>query len=97
MSTATETLTKVKLKTPSMWKVLLHNDDYTPMDFVIAVLVQVFHKGEEEAHALALTVHNQGKANIGLYTKEVALTKVSQVERIAREEQHPLKVTAEEA
>jgi ATP-dependent Clp protease adaptor protein ClpS len=97
MSTATDTLTKTQLKVPSMWKVLLHNDDYTPMDFVIEILIQVFHKGAEEAHTLTMAVHNQGKANVGLYTKEIAETKVLQVERIAREAGHPLKVTAEEA
>lgn len=97
MSTATDTLTRTKLKLPSMWKILLHNDDFTPMDFVTEILIQVFHKSEQEAVELMLTVHLQGKANVGLYTKEIAETKVTQVQRLAEAAGHPLMTTAEEA
>ena len=95
--TATETVTKQTVKTPSMWKIILHNDDFTPMDFVTKLLVQVFHKSIEESTQIMLTVHNQGKAVVGLYTKEIALTKTSQVMMIAEQYGHPLLCTAEEA
>jgi ATP-dependent Clp protease adaptor protein ClpS len=97
MSTATDTLTKTELRMPSMWKVLMVNDDYTPMDFVVQVLTEVFHKTEEEANDLTMTIHVKGKANVGLYTKEIALTKVYQVDRLAAAAGHPLKTEAEEA
>jgi ATP-dependent Clp protease adaptor protein ClpS len=95
--TTTETSTRIKVKQPSMWKVILHNDDFTPMDFVMAVLVQIFHKSETEAYDLMMTVHTKNKAVVGLYTKEIAQTKVSIVDRAAAEHNHPLKTTAEEA
>lgn len=91
------TKTKIKLKAPSMWKVIIYNDDFTPMDFVIRVLIEIFNKSIEEAVALMLHVHTNGKATVGNYTKEVAETKVSQTMRAAEAYQHPLLVTAEEA
>ncbi|RYF15752.1 MAG: ATP-dependent Clp protease adaptor ClpS [Oxalobacteraceae bacterium] len=97
MSTDTATQTKTELKMPSMWKVLMINDDYTPMDFVISILMQVFHKSEEEANDLTMTIHVKGRANVGLFTKEIALTKVFQCDRIASAAGHPLKTEAEEA
>ena len=75
----------------------MHNDDFTPMEFVIDVLRSVFHKSEDEAHRLTMLIHNSGLAQIGLYTKEIANTKVSQCKSLAVEHGHPLKVTAEEA
>lgn len=89
--------TSMQIKTPSMWKVMLHNDDYTPMEFVTSVLVYIFHKSSAEAEAIMLAVHNSGKANVGLFTKDVAVTKVAQVMRAAEEYGHPLLATAEEA
>jgi ATP-dependent Clp protease adaptor protein ClpS len=97
MSTATDLKTKTKLKTPSMFKVVLHNDDFTPMDFVTSILVHIFHKSLSEAQELMLTVHHKGKANVALYTKEIATTKVRQVLRLAEAGGHPLLATAEEA
>lgn len=96
-NTATQTLTKAKIKDPSMWTVILHNDDYTPMDFVIAVLVQIFHKSNSDAEKIMWQVHEKGSARVGLYTKEVAMAKVSQVKRAATSHNHPLQCTAEEA
>ena len=96
-STESDTLTRIELKTPSMWKVILHNDDFTPMDFVTQVLIHIFRKSEEEATELMLQVHHKGAATVGLYTKEVAETKVHQVKRLAETAGHPLLTTAEEA
>lgn len=97
MAIATQTDIRQTLKTPSMWKVILHNDDFTPMDFVTMVLVDIFNKTHEEAEQLMLTVHHQGKANVGLFTKEVAVTKATQVRMVAEAHGHPLEATPEEA
>lgn len=96
-STATQTRTSQKLKTPSMWKIVLHNDDFTPMDFVTEVLIHVFHKTHEEATDIMLTVHHKGRAIVGLFTKEVAVTKTENVKLLAEANGHPLLCTAEEA
>lgn len=94
---ATRTKTKMTIKTPSMWKVILHNDDFTPMDFVVAVLMQIFGKSLEESVALMLTVHNEGRAVVSLYTREIAETKVRETMTAAQNAGHPLLATAEEA
>lgn len=94
---ATRTKTKMSIKTPSMWKVILHNDDFTPMDFVVAVLMQIFGKSLEESVALMLTVHNEGRAVVSLYTREIAETKVRETMQAAQASGHPLLATAEEA
>ena len=86
-----------EIKEPSMYKVLLHNDDYTTMEFVVYVLMQVFHKSAEEATRIMLNVHKRGIGMCGLYTYEVAETKVETVIRMARENGHPLKCTMEKA
>lgn len=96
-NTSTATQTRVKIKTPSMWRVLLHNDDFTPIEFVVELLRTVFNKETEEAIQIAQYVHERGKAQVGLYTKEVAQTKVSLAQQIAEEHQHPLLTTTEEA
>ena len=82
---------------PSLYKVLLHNDDYTTMEFVVLVLMQIFHKPVEAATRIMLNVHQQGVGVCGLYTYEVAETKVETVIRMARENGHPLKCTMEKA
>ena len=82
---------------PSMFKVLLHNDDYTTMEFVVQVLMLVFHKPIETATQIMLNVHQRGVGMCGLYTFEVAETKVETVIRMARENGHPLKCTMEKA
>ena len=82
---------------PPMYKVLLHNDDYTTMEFVVQVLMLVFHKPIETATQIMLNVHQQGIGMCGLYPYEVAETKVETVIRMARENGHPLKCTMEKA
>jgi ATP-dependent Clp protease adaptor protein ClpS len=86
---------KPKTKKPSLYKVLLMNDDFTPMDFVITVLQKFFYKTIEEATAIMLKVHTTGIGVCGVYTYEVAETKVSQVMDFGRQHQHPLQCTME--
>lgn len=88
---------KKKVQPPPMYKVMLNNDDYTPMDFVIEVIVKFFNLDAEKAHQLMLTVHYRGKAVCGIYTSEIAETKVMQVNQYARKNQHPLMCSMEQA
>lgn len=81
---------KPALKAPPMYKVLLFNDDYTPMDFVVEVLEAYFGMNREMATKVMLTVHTEGKAVCGVFTRDVAETKAMQVNQYARECQHPL-------
>ncbi len=90
-----QTRTKTKIKRPSLYKVLLLNDDYTPMEFVVYVLQRFFSKGQEPAVDIMLTVHNKGLAVVGVYPFEIAETKVTQVVDCARSNQHPLQCTME--
>lgn len=89
------TVIKEEVKKPRLYKVLLHNDDYTTMEFVIYVLLKYFGKTEADAHAVMLKVHNEGVGVCGVYTYEVAETKVAKVSQDAQENGHPLKCTAE--
>jgi ATP-dependent Clp protease adaptor protein ClpS len=91
--------TKVRPKTkkPSMWRVLLMNDDYTPMEFVVSILMGIFNKTSEEATQIMLNVHQSGVGTCGVYTFEVAETKVAQVMDSAKRAQHPLQCTLEKA
>lgn len=91
----TITRTAPKTKRPSLYKVLLLNDDYTPQEFVVWLLEAVFHKGREEATQIMLHVHNSGVGVCGVYTYEVAETKVAQVLELARRNEHPLQCTME--
>lgn len=91
--TATATITEVTA--PKLWQVKILNDDYTPMDFVIAVLMKVFHKDEAEALTLTIAVHTNGSAIIGIFTKDIAVTKVNKVTAMAEAEGHPLRLVAE--
>ncbi|WP_102792234.1 ATP-dependent Clp protease adapter ClpS [Alcanivorax sp. MD8A] len=86
-----------KLKPPSMYKVLMINDDYTPMDFVVEVLEDFFSMNREQATRVMLTVHTEGKAVCGLYPQDIAETKATQVVEYARENQHPLMCQVEKA
>ena len=86
---------KPKLKKPQLYKVILLNDDYTPMEFVVRVLERFFHKNREEATQIMLHVHQKGMGICGLYTREVAETKVQQVMLYAAQNQHPLQCTME--
>lgn len=87
--------TRPKTKRPSMYKVLMLNDDYTPMEFVVHVLERFFGKNREEATRIMMHVHQRGVGVCGVYTYEVAETKVTQVMDLARQNQHPLQCTIE--
>lgn len=88
---------KPKLKRPPLFKVILINDDYTPMEFVVHVLEIFFSRDRETATRIMLEVHTRGKGVCGIYTHEIAETKVSQVNSYSRENQHPLLCTMEKA
>lgn len=88
---------KLKTKKPAMYKVIMLNDDYTPMEFVIHVLERFFSKNREEAAKIMLHVHQRGVGVCGTFTYEVAETKVTQVMDSARQHQHPLQCTVEKA
>jgi ATP-dependent Clp protease adaptor protein ClpS len=88
---------ELSLMEPKQYKVLLLNDDYTSMDFVIEVLMSIFHKTYQEAEKIMLDVHRKDKGVCGVFTYEVAETKVMQVSKLAREQGFPLKATMEEA
>lgn len=80
---------------PSLYRVIIHNDDYTPIDFVVRLVAHVFRRTPEEAATITLRVHNDGSAVAGVYTHEIAETKVAIAHRAAREHEHPLMVTME--
>lgn len=86
-----------KVKRPPLYKVILINDDYTPMDFVVHVLEQFFAMDRETATRIMLEVHTRGKGVCGIFTHEIAETKVAQVNNYSRENQHPLLCTMEKA
>ncbi|MDE2790188.1 MAG: ATP-dependent Clp protease adapter ClpS [Paracoccaceae bacterium] len=93
--THTRTRTRTRTERPPLYKVLLLNDDYTPMEFVVHVLETVFGMGHQRAVALMLTVHQKGLAVIGVFTREVAETKVTQVMEYAKKHSHPLQCVME--
>jgi ATP-dependent Clp protease adaptor protein ClpS len=95
IAVVTETTQKEKLKRPPLYKVLLHNDNYTTMEFVVAVLREVFMKSEPEAYAIMLNVHKSGIGVAGVYTYEIAETKIRTTERLAREQEFPLRLSME--
>lgn len=86
---------KPKTKRPPLYKVLLLNDDYTPMEFVVAVLERFFGMNHAQAFEIMLTVHKKGVAVVGVFSHEIAETKVAQVMDFARQHQHPLQCTME--
>lgn len=86
---------KTKVKRPPMYKVILLNDDYTPMDFVVTVIEQIFRKSHTEAMELMFTVHKKGAAVVAIYTRDVAETKVDQVIEYARIHEYPLQCIME--
>ncbi len=95
----TQVITRPKARTqkPALYKVLLLNDDYTPMEFVVHVLESIFNKSSEDAYTIMLHVHQKGVGVCGIYTFEVAETKVVQVMDFAKESNHPLQCTMEPA
>ena len=88
---------KAKVKPPPMFKVLLLNDDYTPMDFVVVVLQKFFALSREKATQVMLKVHREGMGVCGVYPKDVAASKVEQVKSYAKQHQHPLQCVMEES
>ena len=90
-----QTLLKDKIKRPSMYEVILLNDDYTPMEYVVKLLRSVFRKSESEAINIMLMVHKKGSGVCGIFTKEIAETKVFMVMKMAKNDQHPLKCIME--
>lgn len=93
--TGVVTKTRPKTKRPSRYRVLLLNDDYTPMEFVVEILQRIFNKNQEDAVKIMLHVHQNGVGLCGVYTYEVAETKVAQVLDAAKRNQHPLQCTME--
>jgi ATP-dependent Clp protease adaptor protein ClpS len=92
---ATETRTRRKLARPRLYKVILHNDDYTTMEFVVEILMYVFHHGQAAATEIMLNVHRKGAGVAGVYTYEVAETKCMQVKALAEKAEFPLLCTLE--
>ena len=84
-----------RLQPPRLWRVLLHNDDYTTQDFVVWVLETIFHKPRGEAFAIMLSVHQSGLGVAGVYTRDIAETKLKATERLAEQHEFPLLVTME--
>lgn len=88
---------KVQTKRPSLYKVLLHNDDFTPMDFVVDILTRFFNRNHAEATEIMLAVHHKGVGVCGIYPYEIAETKVAMVTEFARDHEYPLQCTMEKA
>ncbi|MFU0825047.1 ATP-dependent Clp protease adaptor ClpS [Clostridium sp.] len=86
---------EIKIKKPNMYKVLLHNDDYTTMDFVVEILIKIFRKSPIEAERIMLDVHRKGIGIAGIYSYDIASTKIRQVMIMAEESGFPLKLTLE--
>ena len=86
----------LELEEPQMFKVLLHNDDYTSMDFVVEVLIGIFHKTHAQAEQIMLQIHEKDKAICGVYSFEIAQTKAEQVKQLAKQNEFPLLATIEE-
>ena len=86
---------RTNLKEPQRYKVIIYNDDFTSMEFVVLVLKQVFFKSEEDANALMLKVHHSDKAVVGIYTYDIAISKARKATAMAREQGYPLRLTVE--
>ena len=86
---------RTDLREPQRYKVIIYNDDFTTMEFVVTVLVQVFLKSEEEAEALMLQVHHSDKAVVGIYSYDIAVSKARKATEMAREQDYPLRLTVE--
>lgn len=97
MSTETSIETTVKLKEPKLYKVVLLNDNYTPINFVMEVLIEIFGKSTLEAEQLTMQIHNEGRGLCGTFTKDIADQKVYEVSTVAKHYGHPLKAVSEPA
>ena len=89
--------TRIDIREPRHYRVIMHNDDFTSMEFVVEILIDIFHKDEIEAQRLMLTVHESGKAVVGMYPYDIAVTKVQAAAARAKEEGFPFRLTVEEA
>ena len=96
ISSETLTKTRQKLEKPKLYKVILLNDDYTPMEYVVRLIKMVFSRNEEDAVNIMLKVHKKDSGICGIYTKEIAETKVFTVQKMAKKDQHPLKCIMEQ-
>lgn len=85
----------LEIKEPKLYKALLHNDDYTSMEFVISILEKIFHKSPNDAAQIMLNVHNEGVGIAGVYTKEICETKISVVHQLAKKNEFPLRCSME--
>ena len=94
---ATKEKTRSKIKEPRQFNVVMHNDDFTTMEFVVEVLVDIFHKDQVTAQAIMLNVHKKGKAVVGKYPYDIAVTKVTSALNRAKREGYPFRMTVEEA
>lgn len=94
---ATKEQTRTRIKEPKQFNVLMLNDDFTTMEFVVAVLVDIFHKDEVTAQSIMMTVHKNGKAVVGKYPLDIAVTRVNQALRRAEAEGFPFRMSVEEA
>lgn len=92
-----QTEEELDIDEPKMYRVVLHNDDYTTMEFVVEVLMRVFAKPAAEATKIMLDVHNKGRGTVGIYTYDIATSKIDQVHKLAREHEFPLRCTCEPA
>ncbi len=99
MSVQGETREKIRIniREPKHYKVIMHNDDFTSMEFVVEILIDIFHKDEIEAERLMLMVHESGRAAVGTYPYDIAVTKVQAATARAKEEEFPFRMTVEEA
>ena len=86
---------EIEIKEPSLYRVILHNDDFTTMEFVIEILMTIFLKSEDDAIGLMMKIHTEGKAICGVYTHEIAEAKAEQVTQLARQNSFPLRATIE--
>lgn len=89
--------TRINIREPKHYRVIMHNDDFTSMEFVVEILIDIFHKNEVEAERLMLMVHEGGKAAVGSYPYDIAVTKVQAATTRAKEEGFPFRMTVEEA
>lgn len=97
ISTSIKEKSKVKIKEPKRYKVVMYNDDFTPMEFVVFILMNIFKKSESEAVKIMMAVHKGGSAIVGVYSYDIAKTKAETAVRTAREEGYPFRVKVEEA
>ncbi|MBD3816095.1 ATP-dependent Clp protease adapter ClpS [Halothiobacillus sp.] len=95
--TETESIPEAIVAEPPMYQVILLNDDFTPMDFVVRILVELFYLSTEQAERVMLEVHHKGRGVCGLFTREIAETRVAQVNQVARQNEHPLLCVMEPA